>query len=271
MTRIAVIAALTALTLTASLAQQVPGQWPPLVVRDDTVAVIHSGQTGTLTLPNGTPPFPAVILMHGCGGVTQNMNTWARRLRAWGYAALILDSFAPRGLDSVCGGGNRFPPRVRARDAFAAAAYLRGRPDIDPARIGLIGFSHGGSTVLAASVESRVAALGAKPFSAIVAYYPFCPAVALPLASDVQILIGAEDDWTPAERCTALMPLYAGATEHKPLLKIYPGAFHAFDANAPARVYFGHHLEFAAAAAQDSFAVTRQFLDSHMRTADKHE
>ena len=209
--------------------------------------------------------------MHGCGGVTQNMNVWARRLRAWGYAALILDSFAARGIDNVCNRGNRFPPRYRARDAFAAAAYLRARPEIDPARIGLIGFSHGASTALAASVERRIAFYGAEPFKAVVAYYPYCPDLAPQLANDVQILIGADDDWTPAPRCAEWVPRHADAAGHKLLLKIYPGAFHAFDARAPARLYFGHHLEFAAGAARDSFDVARQFLDNRLRPASLRE
>jgi dienelactone hydrolase len=272
MNRIAAFAApiLLAFTIPAS-AQQAPGQHPPLLLNGDTVAVIRNDQAGTLSLPKGTPPFPAVILMHGCGGVTQNMNVWAQRLRSWGYAALMLDSFAPRGIDNVCGRGNQFPPRERARDAFAAAAWLRARPEIDPARIGLIGFSHGGSTALAASVKRRVAALDAEPFKAVVAYYPFCPEMALELASDVQVLIGSDDDWTPAERCMKWLPHYADASVHKPLLKIYPGAVHAFDARAPSRIYFGHHLEFAAEAARDSFEITRQFLSSRLNPMTPHE
>ena len=272
MNRIAAFATLILLALTsAGTAQQASGQHPPLVVSNDSVSVVRNDQAGTLTLPKGTPPFPAVILMHGCGGVTQNMNVWAQRLRSWGYAALILDSFAPRGIENVCDRGNQFPPGERAKDAFAAAAWLRQRSEIDPARIGLIGFSHGGSTALAASVKRRIAALGAQPFKAVVAYYPNCPEIALELASDVQILIGSDDDWTPADRCTNWFPHYAEASVHKPLLKIYPGAVHAFDARAQSRVYFGHHLEFAAGAARDSFEVTKQFLGIHLRPMTPHE
>src|SRR5271154_6030415 len=125
MNRIAAFAAPILLSLTSAVsAQQAPGQHPPLVLNSDTVAVVRSDEAGTLTLPKGTPPFPAVILMHGCGGMTQNMNVWAQRLRSWGYAALILDSFAPRGIENVCGRGNQFPPRERAKDAFTAAAWL---------------------------------------------------------------------------------------------------------------------------------------------------
>jgi len=55
------------------------------------------------------------------------------------------------------------------------------------------------------------------------------------------------------------------------LLKIYPGALHVFDANSPARLYFGHHLGYDAEAARDSFKMTRQFLDSRLRPGAPHE
>jgi len=272
MTRLAAFAAFALLVAgAASFAQESPGRRAPLVLGNDTVSIVHGDQPATLLLPKGKPPFPAVILMHGCGGVTANMYIWAVRLASWGYAALVLDSFGPRGIDTVCGHRSRFLPRERAADAFAAAAWLRQRPDIDGTHLGLIGFSHGASTALAASVERRIAALGVEPFKAVVAYYPYCPGIAPDLASDVQILIGSNDDWTPAQRCTDWLPMYADGSPHKPLLKVYPGALHVFDANAPRRVYFGHHLAYDAAAAADSFRMTRHFLDSHLKPASPHE
>jgi dienelactone hydrolase len=270
MNRIAAFAALALLTA-ASPAQQAAGQHRPFAVNDDTVSVVRGSQAGTLMLPSGPPPFAAVILLHGCSGVTQNMQLWAQRLVSWGYAALILDSFGSRGIDTVCNRGNQFPGRERAKDSFAAAAYLRQRAEIDPTRIGLIGFSHGGSTALAASVQNWVAAYNAKPFQAVIAYYPYCPSIALQLASDVQILIGSADDWTPAQRCADLAALYTGSTRHKPLLKIYPGAVHVFDGPGATRLYFGHRLAYDAAAATDSFKVTKQFLDRHLRPETPHE
>jgi len=265
------LAAFATLVLLSGFAEQAAGQPAPLKLNDETVSVVRGAQAGILVLPDGKPPFPAVVLMHGCGGVTQNMQVWAKRLRGWGYAALILDSFEQRGIDNVCNHGSRFPGRERAKDAFAAGAYLRARTDIDPAHIGLIGFSHGGVTALAAAVQNRLNAYNAQAFAAVVAYYPGCPAVAPQLASDVQILIGSADDWTPAERCANWVPLYDKASAHKPLLKIYPGAVHAFDARAPLRMYMGHKLGYDAKAAEDSFKVTRQFLASHLRTETPHE
>ncbi|MBV9347451.1 MAG: dienelactone hydrolase family protein [Pseudolabrys sp.] len=276
MTRLAAI--LTALLVSAAaLAQETEPETPqtqrtdpaaakqPLVIDDSTIGVLRTRQAGSIILPDGKPPFPAVVVLHGCNGIAPNTRVWARRLASWGYAALIIDSFTPRGFRNVCARGRDFSGQERAKDAFAGAAYLRTRPDIDAERIGVLGYSHGGWTALAASVRSIAEANGGKPFAAAVALYPNCPPVAPPLASDVLILAAEADDWTPARRCIDLVARYEQASEHKPLLKIYPGAYHSFDAAAPERVYFGHRLRYDAAAADDSFAMTKQFLDQRLK------
>src|SRR4029079_7566471 len=97
MTRLAAFA--VSLTLCTSAA----AQHAPLVINNDTVGELRAGQVGTLILPSGQPPFPAVIVLHGCNGVSPNARTWARRLASWGYASLILDSFTSRGIKNVCG------------------------------------------------------------------------------------------------------------------------------------------------------------------------
>ena len=245
-------------------AAALPATAPP-VINDSTIGTLRMRQVGSILLPEGKPPFPAVVVMHGCNGVSPNTRAWARRLASWGYAALIVDSFSSRGIQQVCDRVKRLPGNERARDAFAAAAYLRARPDIDPERIGALGYSHGGWTLLNAAVEKQVKDARATPLRAIVAYYPFCPQAAPPLATDVQIFIGDADDWAPPQNCPALVDKYAADAPHRPALLVYPGAKHSFEVRAPDRMYFGHHLVFDAKAAEDSFKRTREFLDSHLK------
>ena len=57
--------------------------------------------TGMLSLPVSGKPASAVVLMHGCSGVSATHRAWATTLHGWGYAALVLDSFAARGVRSV--------------------------------------------------------------------------------------------------------------------------------------------------------------------------
>jgi dienelactone hydrolase len=238
----------------------------PLVINDETIGVLRQNQVGSLVVPQGTPPFPAVVVLHGCNGVSPNTRAWARRLASWGYAALIIDSFSSRGLKQVCDGSRALPGPERARDAFAAAAYLRSRPDIDGGRIGVLGYSHGGWTALNTAPEKRVAEAGQPQFRAIVALYPFCPPKIAPqLATDVQIFIGDADDWAKASNCRAFVENYAADAPHRPSLVVYPGARHSFDANEPDRIYFGHQLVYDPKATADAVEKTRKFLDDHLR------
>jgi dienelactone hydrolase len=218
-----------------------------------------------LILPQGAPPFPAVVVMHGCNGVSSNTRVWARRLASWGYAALIIDSFSSRGLAQVCDGSRALTGVERARDAFAAAAYLRSRSEIDGLRIGVLGYSHGGWSALWSATERSVARAKAAPFRAVVSFYPYCPKVAPPLLSDVQIFIGDADDWSSAAQCRDFVAKYPEGTPHRPALVVYPGAKHSFESKRPERVYFGHALAYDAKAATDAIARTHKFLDAHLR------
>jgi len=120
---------------------------------------------GFLLLPRiAQPPggYPAVIALHGCGGVYSTRKGRERELAdrlqlradlylAEGFAVLFPDSFGSRGVREVCTirVGERTISSMRRRlDALAALDYLAHRPDIAPDRVALLGWSHGGSTVL---------------------------------------------------------------------------------------------------------------------------
>ena len=126
---------------------------------DVTVEVKDGAKPATLHArlhtPAGQGPFPALIFMHGCGGTGRRQDVWADELRGEGYVVLELDSFGGRGLKRVCGDRTLFPPQDRAGDVFAAVRMLQQRPEVDRARIGLIGWSHGGSPTLWALTARR--------------------------------------------------------------------------------------------------------------------
>lgn len=216
---------------------------------------------GAYSTPDGAGPFPAVVVLHGCAGVGPHEHEWAQRLVSWGYAALVVDSFGPRDVRRVCNNGMAVPPDERARDAFTAAAWLRAQKEIDPARIGVIGFSHGGWTVMRAVTRAVVDRVGSPPFRAAIAYYPYCSKRQRPRVTPVLVLIGDADDWTPAQRCTTLQREDPDRLE----VVVYPGAVHAFDSRLRRRVYFGHALGYDPDAAADSFRRARRFLDERLR------
>jgi dienelactone hydrolase len=49
---------------------------------------------GHLYRPDGPGPFPAVVALHGCGGIGPHLHRWAQTLQQWGYVALLVDSFS---------------------------------------------------------------------------------------------------------------------------------------------------------------------------------
>ena len=103
--------------------------------------------------PPGEGPFPVVVLFHGCGGVRQIMDDYARAATKAGVAAVVVDSHTPRGIEyeaalaQVCTGRILWG-RERAGDVHAALAVVRDDPRLDANRIVLAGWSHGGWTLM---------------------------------------------------------------------------------------------------------------------------
>jgi len=185
----------------------------------------------SLTLPSGKGPFPAVIIMPGCGGnsppaVAAGLRAHATRLVRNGIAAGIIDVL---GGGSICANLSALVSleASAARKAAAAAAQLAKDPRIAAARIGFMGQSFGGSVALRLASPSQRG--GASAFAAIVAYYPWCGdgyGGRGRTDFDVPVLIlgGGADDWTPVSRCKAL-----GGGGIRPAVAVFPGAHHSFD------------------------------------------
>ena len=133
---------------------------PPFPYSAEDVTFPNAGAgivlAGTLTLPAGDGPFPAVVLLTGSGAQDRDETifdhrpfaVWADALTRRGVAVLRYDD---RGVGGSGGGSMDETTEDFATDAAAAVAWLRGRPDIDPARIGLMGHSEGGTAALIAT------------------------------------------------------------------------------------------------------------------------
>ena len=201
-----------------------------------------TGPASWLAKPEGEGPFPAVVLMHGCSGTEKNtshqtvwrgLNRHAALLNGNGYVTLIVDSFGPRRITDGCQTGGKYYP-LQVSDAHAAFDHLAALSLVDGERIGFVGLSLGGGTALRLALRSSVdhrAERDRRTYAALVAYYPWCEtAWAHALDRPVLILVGAEDDWTPAWRCSTLHAL-AGKSKTDPYveLEVYPGVHHSFD------------------------------------------
>jgi hypothetical protein len=104
---------------------------------------------GTLTVPSGVGPFPAALLISGSGGQHRDGSLFGHKpflvladhLTRNGIAVLRSDD---RGVGQSTGTREGATSADFATDVAAGLAWLRTRPEIDPARVGLIGASEGG-------------------------------------------------------------------------------------------------------------------------------
>ncbi len=188
--------------------------------------------------PEGSGPFPAVVLFHGCHGVSPSNHEWARWFRDRGYVALVVDSWGARAIGKGCDVGTPdVAPTERFDDAAGALRFLHARAYVDTARVGAIGWSNGGVFAIAVingpSLERarrRGVTLPAPGFAAAVGVYPggcyslVSEAVTRPLL----VLLGDADDWTIPGPCVEMVDRMRRRGAEATIV-LYPGVYHYFD------------------------------------------
>ncbi|WP_081706135.1 S9 family peptidase [Nocardia sp. CNY236] len=139
---------------------------PPFPYTAEEVAYRNGDITiaGTLTEPPGEGPFPAIVMITGSGRQDRNEEIVGHKpfllladtLTRAGYAVLRTDD---RGVGGTTGVLDTATYSDLAADIAAGVGFLRARPSIDPARIGLFGHSEGGflAPLVAARPDSGVA------------------------------------------------------------------------------------------------------------------
>ena len=193
-----------------------------------------------------------VVALHGCGGLYGNRATraaggvpqlnarhqaMAEMLVGQGYRVVFPDSLTPRGETELCTqkmGSRRIDQTQRRADALGALEWIAAQTWGNPARVALLGWSHGGSAVLAASNAAHPSVTaGPLRFATAIAFYPGCSAslkTNFTLASPLALMLGALDDWTPSAPCEALAQrLNAPGGAHPVEVNLYAQAFHDFD------------------------------------------
>ena len=137
---------------------------PPYPYRAEEITYRVGGDTlaGTLSIPDGKGPFPAVLLISGSGVQNRDHEVFNHRpfwvladhLSRRGVAVLRVDD---RGIGGSSGSALDATADDLAEDVLAGLAFLRGRREIDRKRVGLLGFSEGGL------IASQVAARSKEP------------------------------------------------------------------------------------------------------------
>lgn len=235
-------------------------------------SVLHA----QLYKPAGAGPFPAVIALHGCGGlgghsdsVLPRYRDWAERLLEAGNAVLLPDSYGSRELGPQCRVRDMHVKarRERVADIAATRAWLMKQSWVVRDRVSLMGWANGASALLWAVRPQSVARDRGPDFRAAIAFYPDCRISAgLGWSTRVPtlVLIGADDDISSPPACRQMIE---GAHGRSALARIvvYPGAYHDFD-----RVNTPLH---AAAGSNDAAAPGRGHLgtDEAARTESQKE
>lgn len=223
-----------------------------LITRETLAQRIEQLAAGVeVLLPEGEGPFPVAIQMHGCGGKKKLQARWAAVARAAGWAAVVVDSYAHRGISqfqayaTVCTGLQLWG-RERAGDLYAMLEWTRTQPWADPRRIVAAGWSHGAWTTLdAMSMEpgaamaraARLAGIPDEPFAGMVGaflLYPWqgvgaiSPGRGLRIDVPVRAIVGTKDSVVGGRgviRTLERMKTPSQAIE----VHAFEGATHAFD------------------------------------------
>ena len=196
-----------------------------------------------------TGKVPAVLILHGSGGVDGRGAFHAKALQEAGIATLEITMF-PRG------GRPRAGTRATLPHAAAALKWLAARPDIHAERLGVMGFSWGGAMTVLMASELVQEHLGQDVPKAVAfaPFYPVCGGIARNFArpgyqfygadkrmgtAPMLIHVGTRDDYETAERpCDALVATWPAAARERTTVRNLEGATHGFDSQSGSRPFF---------------------------------
>lgn len=208
----------------------------------------------SLALPDGAGPHPGVVVIHEVYGLNDNIRGIAGRFAREGYAALAVDLFTDHSR-AVCMAqqmGSLLTGRDPASitDLAAAMDYLVALPEIDPERVGAIGFCMGGGFAIAwGRRDRRLRAIAPfygtnpRPMEAV---RRMCPVVGSYPGKDFTARSGRKLD--------ARLATLGVARD----IKVYPGARHSFF-NDSGKAY-------NADAATDAWQRTLAFFAEHVQS-----
>ncbi|MDP2239216.1 MAG: dienelactone hydrolase family protein [Burkholderiales bacterium] len=243
---------------------------------------------GFLFKPEKPGPYPAVVMLHGRAGPYSSLaqgvytaETLTMRHKMWGafwaergYLALHVDSFGPRGFPQGFP-KNSYRDRpsevseqdVRPLDAYGALDYLRQRNDVVPDRVGLLGWSNGGMTLLSALAQDFPGMMQPAPargFRAAIALYPSCRIQSRQSGyrpyAPLLILAAADDDEVSPLICRDFAAEARGRDVDLDFV-LYEGAHHGYDDPGRTKQSHPHNR----AATQDSLLRADRFFHKHLQ------
>jgi len=220
--------------------------------------------SGQLHRPAGDGPYPAIVLLHACGGLTQQITfDWPPFLVGLGYVVLAPDTLGSRGYYKGCA-ALKDRATQQARDAYGALDYLASQGYVDPRRIAAVGFSLGAITINSRLMMTTTPRAEGRPeFRAFASFYGFCRTMNAEAARKTPLLqIIAEKDELHAPSCIERSKVIAMEAH------VLPGAYHGFDQTQFTQMRtdpFGSRMIYDAAAAEKAQELLRVFLATQLK------
>ena len=178
--------------------------------------------------------YPLIVAVAGSLGWQEHHREALQMYRDMGIATFELHSFESRGVDSTVGEQIKVTTAMLILDSYKALDALSAHPKIDKDKIAITGWSLGGGTTLLSGWFPLIDAINpSNRFAAHLAYYPPCVVEPTELSfsdAPIHILIGEDDDWTPASACISLVE--AAKKIRKNIdITVFEDSHHSFDSN----------------------------------------
>jgi dienelactone hydrolase len=189
---------------------------------------------GTLRVAQGSGRLPLVILVHGSGGIEENVSVWERVFASLGISTFAIDSFTGRGIVSTVADQSQLGRLNMVLDLYRSLAVLAADPRIDPGRIAVMGFSRGGQATLYASLKRFQKMWNPSGIDPAVYIALYAPCITTYINDTrvtdhpIRIFHGRSDDWVEVTPCRAYFERLRRTAKDVQMTE-FPNAWHAFD------------------------------------------
>ena len=190
--------------------------------------------SGTLRVARGSGRLPLVILVHGSGGIEENIAAWEKVFASMGISTFAIDSFTARGIVSTVADQSQLGRLNMILDVYRSLAVLAADPRIDPGRIAVMGFSRGGQASLYAALkrfQKMWNRSGIDPAVYIALYAPCITTYIDDTAvtdHPIRIFHGKSDDWVEIAPCRAYFARLKRTAKDVQMTE-FANAGHAYD------------------------------------------
>lgn len=227
--------------------------------------------SAVLGRPDGVGPFPAVVMIPACTGLTETLSVdWTRVLVGAGYVTIALENLKPRNMKHCLSNGPQGRPFASwIGDAYGALDYLSRQPYVDINRVAVAGFSNGG-IILSKYMAENLATPSGHRFKAMISVYAHCNGDQRPGSAPVGgtprvpwlVLNGG------LERVEMKGP--CGELKGRPnvTVELIEGANHAWDVkkfSTPNTDPAGNVMLYSEEATKKSHEIVRDFLAKHLK------